>query len=617
MKILLVSPHINAQHQVVQLLKAKGMAVLLPTTAATSGPAFYDEAWKIIQTHGPSLDLVVLHRETPKGLDSGIELVSKIKKDPVQQDLPILLTTEVWSEEECASHQQTPMGANAYLKWPAEDSALIQTIDAILPSEEGQRTSTAVRLDRLAASAPAEQSVELEPAEAPATEYVLEEPAQIFSNKTQTEISQSSIQLNNSDVIEFTSPRMTLPPAAPADATSVAVVMPENESGISIQVSSPGSMPGSAPGSIDGSIDVDSSAPAVQTEGQSLHGLSMETEAPGAIDLAGGVSLVGEAATSVVQPPVEDSSIATSGSTSGAAPAASGISSRSTSLESEPAAEGTDLGSSLETQMPYLFSPKGKSEQGSVNPAVVSTFAHPLGDAIIPGGAVTSPDIETLKKYLLLREQDVAALSVQLKNAKDEATSLNHHLMAESSRAEELESIVSDQKRKIDDFEKEKAIALETLNSEIAEIRFQSKAKNDKAKLLEIQVQEASNEIERLKERVRSDIRKIRVRERELENKLEITKKDSEVVLAARENKIIELKRKIDLLEFNMDLLQDRYSREKDSTAKLREKLAKAAQVVRVAEGLLDDPQAASLKQTVETLTAESTSTSTQGNKAS
>jgi hypothetical protein len=75
------------------------------------------------------------------------------------------------------------------------------------------------------------------------------------------------------------------------------------------------------------------------------------------------------------------------------------------------------------------------------------------------------------------------------------------------------------------------------------------------------------------------------------------------VVLGAREGKIVELKRKIDLLEFNMDLLQDRFNRERESNNKLREKLGKAAQVVRVAEGLLDEPQATSLKDAAGTLT--------------
>jgi hypothetical protein len=596
MKILLVNPQIDAQHGVVQLLKARGMAVLLPTSSAKSGAAYFDEAWQIIQTHGASLDLVVVHREGAKGKDSGIELVFKIKKDPVQHDLPILLTTDSWSEEECANHQQTPMGANAYLKWPTEDEKLVETIDAILPPEEGQRTSSSIQaLSKV--STPASTA-----SGDGGSDFVLEDPSEIFSKaKPGIEISKSGISLSNDEPIEFTTPRISLPtgtpPAAPADATNIALATPELE--VSIQVSS----------AISLSSDTSASLPqaSIRENLTGMSGMSLQLEATSSS--AGGVSLD--------PPPIDLGAKPPEPTFAAVEPLEPSVSSAPSFREAPAESSNADLGSSVESQMPYLFS-KGKTGQNQVNAAVVSTFAHPLGDAIVPGGASTSPDVETLKKYLLLREQDVAALSVQLKNAKDETVSLSHLLMTENSHVEELEMIVNEQKRKINDFEKEKAIALETLNSEIAEIRFQSKAKNDKAKLLEMQVNEASTEIDRLKERVRSDIRKIRVRERELENKLEITKKDSEVVLAARENKITELKRKIDLLEFNMDLLQDRYSREKDAGFKLREKLAKAAQVVRVAEGLLDDPQAGSLKQTVESLTADSlVSSASRGDKAS
>jgi hypothetical protein len=589
MKILLVNPQIDAQHGVVQLLKARGMAVLLPTSSATSGAAYFDEAWQIIQTHGASLDLVVVHREGAKGKDSGIELVFKIKKNPVQHDLPILLTTDSWSEEECANHQQTPMGANAYLKWPADDEKLVETIDAILPPEEGQRTSSSIQ---------ALSKVSTAPSEGAGSDFVLEDPSAIFSkSKLGIEISKSNIQLNN-DPIEFTTPRITLPPAAPADATNIAMAPLDQE--VSIEVSSAITL------SSDTGASLAQSPIGENLIGMSGESLQLEPTSP----IAGGVPLDPPPVDLAAKPP--ESPFA---SVESLEPPESTL--QKAPVEAPLETSHGDLGSLVESQMPYLFS-KGKTGQTQVNPAVVSTFAHPLGDAIVPGGASTAPDVETLKKYLLLREQDVAALSVQLKNAKDETISLSHLLLTENSHVEELEMIVNEQKRKINDFEKEKAIALETLNSEIAEIRFQSKSKNDKAKLLEMQVQEASTEIDRLKERVRSDIRKIRVRERELENKLEITKKDSEVVLAARENKITELKRKIDLLEFNMDLLQDRYSREKDAGSKLREKLAKAAQVVRVAEGLLDDPQAASLKQTVESLTADSlVSSASRGDKAS
>jgi predicted nucleic acid-binding Zn-ribbon protein len=252
----------------------------------------------------------------------------------------------------------------------------------------------------------------------------------------------------------------------------------------------------------------------------------------------------------------------------------------------------------LAGELPYLFSGKKAGEVlNSENSALV--FAEPVGDAVIPGGVVQSPDTETLKKYLMLREQDVAILSNQLKSARDQISQLEKKLRDELGRSGELDHTVSEHQKRIEEFEKEKALALQGLQSEIDELRFQNKTKSDKARLLESKVNEATEEIERLKERVRSDIRKIRVREKELENKLEIVRKDSEALITARESKIMELKRKIDLLEFNIDLLQDQNAREKENSTQLRERLAKAAQVVRVAGGLLDSQGKAFIEEAI------------------
>lgn len=239
-----------------------------------------------------------------------------------------------------------------------------------------------------------------------------------------------------------------------------------------------------------------------------------------------------------------------------------------------------------EAEMPYLYG-GGAPARAPVNPL---DLVEPVGDAIIPGGAGQSPDTETLKKYLMLREQDVAVLSNQLRSAKEQITAMEQTLRQERSKNNELSHVVAEQSRSLQEFEERKQNELGAVKSENQELRYEAKAKSDKARLLENQVREAQEEIERIKERVRTDIRKIRVRERELENKLEILKKDSEALIGARESKIIELKRKLDLLEFNMDLLQDQLQRERENASAVKQKLAKAAQVVRVAGGLLDQP---------------------------
>ena len=247
----------------------------------------------------------------------------------------------------------------------------------------------------------------------------------------------------------------------------------------------------------------------------------------------------------------------------------------------------------LEKEMPYLYSER----KDRMNPAESIAFAQPLGDAVVPGGAFQSPDMETMKKYLLLREQDVAALSSLLKTARQRIADLEFSLRQSESKNAGLQHSLDASERRITGFENEKQLATDAFQTEISDLKFQLKTKTDKAKLLEARVREAAEETEKIRERVKADIRKIRVRERELENRLEILRKDSEALIGARESKIIELKRKLDMIEFNMDLLQDQYNKEKERAATLKERLGKASQAMRVAGGFLESGEDAKEEQ--------------------
>jgi CheY-like chemotaxis protein len=615
MKILILSPHIDAQHAIVQALKARGDAVLVSNQL--------EEGWKVLQVHGASIDLAILHREGPTGGgDPGAELNFKIKNHSTFSDLPVLFVSEVWTDEQCAAHQQTPAGANAYLRWPFDAAKLITTIDAIFSPEASPELphfdNTHVPTLSIIAPAP----------KIDVGSMVLEDPSKIF-DKADKDISKSGINLSTFDgkpegtSVKLDPKSLSAPIPAPAaqrsGASDVSKLLQPNMApmldllDVSLSESSVG-QPSLNPPSMTPSL-----VAAPSESGIDLLSVEPAPGEPPMIETPSILTPAIEAPAFQAQDflaPVDAPSFPTSAETIPSPNASEEIGpppmNVAPALPSElPAPDMSDDAeedeaekSSVENELPYLFS-KESTSTGAVKAAPVKpVFSHPVGDSVVPGGAANAPDLETLKKYLLLREQDVAALSGQLKATREENSDLSFKLRVEQDRAEGLDLLADDQKKKIEEFEREKAIALEALTSEIAELRFQTKAKTDKAKLLEIQVNEASHEIERLKDRVRSDIRKIRVRERELENQLEMAKKDTEVVLGAREGKIVELKRKIDLLEFNMDLLQDRFNRERESNNKLREKLGKAAQVVRVAEGLLDEPQAANLKDAAGNLTA-------------
>ncbi len=246
----------------------------------------------------------------------------------------------------------------------------------------------------------------------------------------------------------------------------------------------------------------------------------------------------------------------------------------------EPETDGLD--SPVLDELPYLH------KNATWNPA--ASFAQPLEDAVVPGGAAHAPDLETLKKYLLLREQDVAALSSQLRAARSQVAELEKTARLEKGRNHDFlhsEKQLKDQLSGLDDKHQE---AVKLLQSEVAQLKFTLKTRSDKAKLLESEMKKVSDDMESLKDRVRYDIRRIQVNEKELANRIEIIKKDSEILLSSREVKIIELKRKVDLLEFNMDLLQSQYSKEREKSKQLQERLDRAAQMVKVAGGFLDKP---------------------------
>lgn len=600
MKILLLNPHTDAAHKISETFSAVGAALLSAITA--------DEAWQLLQLHGKSVDLAIVHREGLNGPEDGLKFIERVKADPAQSDLPFIVTSSQWHDDQFARHQATPQGANAYIHWPCADDQLLALVSALF-GDIGQQ-SVASAMGSEAPPEPAVQSLDLQPLTTGGG-VVLEEAAfapgevdtagiRLDAPEVSRDLgsTKSGILISEMSKAEIESPGFnaqltkTKPVSALLDehggqpgAAPDPAVLKTATLGVPTMTIALGQPPGGSEATATSSVAPESgsnaSLPALEvTGGTPILPPGPPVAASGAPVVTGEPALVlpDHLLTQELEP-----SVVLAATSVGIAPPPF-----TPPPPEEPAVDDQELAS----EMPYLFAQKGippRPGQKAAPAAPDLSFAQPLGDAVVPGGAAQTPDTETLKKYLLLREQDVAVLSSQLKESQEQIRSLEAELKTERGSQTELSRTIEDQLRRIGDFEREKSEAVNALQSEITELRFELRARSDKGRLLDQQMREAKDEIERVKERVRSDIRKIRVREKELENRLELIKKDSEALLAARENKIIELKRKIDLLEFNMDLLQDQFGREKEVSSDLRERLAKAAQVVRVAGGLLHE----------------------------
>ena len=215
---------------------------------------------------------------------------------------------------------------------------------------------------------------------------------------------------------------------------------------------------------------------------------------------------------------------------------------------------------------------------------IQSQVESPIGSFSSHG----NKDLETMKNYLALREQDVALLTGQMRSSQERVHQLEAQMKMEKVRSNELLQVVQKQEQQIKNYDRDKQIEFEVLYAQVEDLNLQLRERMDKVRTIDAKLKITTDEVEKVKERVRVDIRRIRVREKELESQLEILKKDSTALLVARDEKILDLKRKLDLLEFNMELVQEQFGKERVSTEQLRHKLKEAASVMKRAGGLLD-----------------------------
>ncbi len=159
----------------------------------------------------------------------------------------------------------------------------------------------------------------------------------------------------------------------------------------------------------------------------------------------------------------------------------------------------------------------------------------PPDGSIFASGDATLAQAESLK----LAQQRILDLEKEVEKYRLENEELASAGDIIRNRSEELTA-------RIFTLEKEKQEVSDSLQNELTIIKGTLQYK-------ETEVGKARLKIEELELRLKSDFKKIRVRERELENRLELVKAEKTALLRAKDENILELKRKIDHLQGEMD----------------------------------------------------------------
>lgn len=206
-------------------------------------------------------------------------------------------------------------------------------------------------------------------------------------------------------------------------------------------------------------------------------------------------------------------------------------------------------------------------------PAVEKTQEY--GEDLKELSTAYSGEMERMQATISNLRSDREELLAKIQTLEEEK--LLHNRQTLSLRAE------------LDERKIELTIIRKKLNEEINELKDRVKLFDEKRLILEEKNRVLAQELDKANQKNKIDLRKVQSRERELEQKLELLKADAETQIRNRDIKILELKRKIDAMEFDMESISLQEKRSVESRFELEDKLEKAIKTLRNAITVLED----------------------------
>jgi hypothetical protein len=198
-------------------------------------------------------------------------------------------------------------------------------------------------------------------------------------------------------------------------------------------------------------------------------------------------------------------------------------------------------------------------------------------------------EFETLKKYASLKEREsrekeaiaevLRKQIIQIKNKLELSDKERRRITLAHDELKATVSSLKDAKelydQKLRKFENQHQEQLNALQAQVDSHQFAA--------------QRADRKLTEFRDRVRQDLLKIRSKERELANKLDLQKRDAEILLQGKDERLLSQRREIDRLEFEMQSLKERMIDETSKAEERAAKLTRALQSLRMAQGVLSD----------------------------
>lgn len=255
---------------------------------------------------------------------------------------------------------------------------------------------------------------------------------------------------------------------------------------------------------------------------------------------------------------------------------------------------------SVEQSIPKATSPSIKIASPSIGEVTKPSFALPK-DVPQPKVSSSASTKEERSNY----QSAVGNYNAELERLQ---ATLNHLRGDRGELLKKIEQLEEDKlsqqrlalnmRAELDEKKIEIQLMKKRMTEESLDLKYQFELEQERRKLAEERAREYQGEIQALQQKVKLEVKKVSSRERELEQKLELLKSDAETQIRHRDMKILELKRRIDAMEFEMDTLNSLEQKSMGDKTELEGKLDKAIKTLRTAIGILevDDPKLATLE---------------------
>ncbi len=177
---------------------------------------------------------------------------------------------------------------------------------------------------------------------------------------------------------------------------------------------------------------------------------------------------------------------------------------------------------------------------------------------------------------------------LELEKSVDSLRAENEELLAAGETLKNRSEDLHAQLERVEHTTKEKQ---EIYNEELIILRTSMMTKNE-------ELNRAKIKIEQLETRLSGDLKKIRVRERELENRLELIKLESQAVIKNKDEIVLDLKRKIDQLNYELENYRTKGKELNRILDDNRERVRRTVKALRLALSMLegDEHEATPLK---------------------